>query len=97
MPMPTDTKADIKRCLATTNEEITRGFLALKNADITPLNEVLDNKEPYLIGHLKITGNDLIEKGIKGEKIGEVLSRLQQKVIDTPTFNTKTKLLNEIM
>lgn len=97
MPLPFDTKADIKRCLALTNEEITRDFLSLKNASDTPLNEVLKNREPYLIGHLKITGNDLIERGIKGEKIGEILSRLQQKVIEDPTFNTKAKLLNEIM
>ena len=55
----------------------------------------MENKEPYLIGHLKITGNDLIDRGIKGEKIGEILSRLQQKVIEDPTFNTKAKLLNE--
>ncbi len=94
--MPTATKADIKRCLAATNQEITRDLLALKNTPDTLLNEVLEAKEPYLIGHIKITGNDLIEKGIKGEKIGEILSRLQQKVIDDPTFNTKAKLLNEI-
>ena len=97
MPLPTATKADIKRCLALTNLEITRSFLTLKNANLLLLNEVLENNEPYLIGHLKITGNDLIEKGIKGEKIGEILNKLQQKVIDDPTFNTKAKLLNEIM
>ena len=97
MPLPFETKADIKRCLATSNEEITRDYLALKNTPDTLLNEVLENKEPYLIGHLKITGNDLIDRGIKGEKIGEILSRLQQKVIEDPTFNTKAKLLNEIV
>ncbi len=95
--MPYNTKADIKRCLAITTAEITRNLLALKNSDFAPLNEILENNEPYLIGHLKITGNDLIERGIKGEKIGEILSCLQQKVIVDPTFNTKAKLLNEIM
>ncbi len=90
------TKAEVKRCLAVTNEEITRDFLALTGANEALLNEIIENREPYLIGHLKITGNDLIERGIKGEKIGEILSRLQQKVIDEPTFNTKAKLLNEI-
>lgn len=95
--MPYETKVDIKRLLSVSNEEITRDFLSLKNTSDTLLNEVLKNKEPYLIGHLKITGNDLIKKGIKGEKIGEILSRLQQKVIEDPTFNTKAKLLNEIM
>lgn len=94
---PPHSKADIKRCLALTNEEITRDYLALKNVPDALLNEVLEKKEPYLIGHLKITGNDLIERGIKGEKIGEILSNLQQKVIEDPTFNTKAKLLNEIM
>ncbi|MBO5358125.1 MAG: CCA tRNA nucleotidyltransferase [Clostridia bacterium] len=96
MHMPTETKADIKWCLTASNEEITRDFLALKSTPDTLLNEVLDHREPYLIGHLKITGNDLIERGIKGEEIGEILSKLQQKVIDDPTFNTKAKLLNEI-
>ncbi len=97
MHLPAKTKADIKRCLSITNEEITRDFLALKNISDLPLNEILENKEPYLIGHLKITGNDLIEMGIKGEKIGEILSDLQQKVIEDPTFNTKSRLLREIM
>ena len=97
MHLPTETKADIKQCLAATNEEITRDFLALKNTPDTLLNEILENKEPYLIGHLKITGNDLLEKGIKGEKIGEILSQLQQKVITDPTLNTNAKLLKEIM
>ena len=95
--LPADTKADIKRCLAITNEEITRDFLALKNANYSLLDEILENKEPYLIGHLKITGNDLIKRGINGEKIGEILTKLQQKVIEDPTLNTKAKLLNEIM
>lgn len=95
--MPTATKADIKRCLATSKEEITRDFLALKNSDFSLLDEVLKNNEPYLIGHLKITGNDLLEKGITGEKIGEILADLQQKVINNPTLNTKAKLLREIM
>lgn len=97
MPLPTETKADIKRCLAATNKEITRDFLAFKNADMFLLDEIYKNREPYLIGHLKITGNDLINRGIKGERIGEILSDLQQKVIEDPTFNTKAKLLNEIM
>lgn len=96
VPTP-KTKADVKRCLAISNETVTRDFLTLKNADVTLLNEVLENNEPYLIGHLKITGNDLIERGIKGEKIGEILSDLQQKVIENPTLNTKARLLKEIM
>ncbi len=96
LPTP-KTKSDIKRCLAKTNQTVLRNFLTLKNLDAFLLEEVLQNNEPYLIGHLKITGNDLIEKGIKGEKIGEVLSELQQKVIENPTLNTKAKLLKEIM
>lgn len=92
-----ETKANVKQCLAIAGEKITRDFLTLKNADVSLLDDVLNNNEPYLIGHLKVTGDDLIKLGIKGEKIGEILTELQQKVISDPTLNTKAKLLKEIM
>ena len=95
MPTP-KSKADIKRCLAVTNENITRQFLTLLDISCEVLDEILQNREPYLIGHLKITGNDLLSLGYKGEEVGEILKTLQNEVIENPTQNTKARLLNLI-
>ncbi len=50
--------------------------------------------EPYLIKHLAINGNDLMERGITGTQIGSTLSRLQTEVIRDPSVNTRESLLN---
>ncbi len=95
MPPP-KSKSDIKRCLAATNETITRQFLTLLDISCEELDEILQNRESYLIGHLKITGNDLLTLGYKGEEVGEILKTLQNEVIENPTQNTKARLLNLI-
>ncbi len=92
LPLP-KTKADIKQCLALTSEKITRDYLSLYEIDLTPLDEIISGREPYLIGHLKITGNDLIKLGFKGEEIGDILKQMQNIVITDPTQNTKARLL----
>ncbi len=95
MPTP-KTKADIKRCLAATNENITREFLALLELSCSELDEIIQNREPYLIGHLKITGNDLLSLGYNGQQVGEILKTLQNEVIENPTQNTKSRLIKLI-
>lgn len=54
------------------------------------------NGEPYLIKHLAVNGNDLIEHGIVGTSIGAELARLCEAVIEHPELNTKEKLLSII-
>ncbi len=45
------------------------------------------------ISDLKIDGNDLMEMGIPaGPKVGEILNKLLEKVLDDPMLNTKDKL-----
>ncbi len=61
------------------------------------LNEVIENNEPYLIKDLAINGNDLIKLGYSGQKIGEILEKLLEAVIDNPQYNTKEKLVNLIL
>ncbi len=93
LPLP-QSKADIKHCLRVTNEKIIRDYLSFCGIDISPLNEIIQNREPYLIGHLKITGNDLIKLGYKGEEIGDILEKMQAAIINEPTMNTKARLLS---
>lgn len=59
-------------------------------------NEIRANGEPYLIKHLAVNGNDLIEHGIIGNSIGAELGNLCDAVIDEPKLNTKEELLKII-
>lgn len=60
------------------------------------LNDIKANNEPYLINDLTISGNDLKELGYSGRKIGEILEKLLEIVIENPEFNNKEKLISLI-
>ncbi len=94
--MACETDSDIKEMLNIANEEILKDFFKLNNLDLQKLESVIALGEPYSIKHLKINGNDLIEKGFKGEEIGEILEHLRKVVIAHPYKNNKNDLLNEI-
>ncbi len=56
--------------------------------------EILVKKECVSLRTLAVTGNDLIENGMKpGKEIGTVLSKLLELVIEHPEYNTKENLL----
>ncbi|QDX94675.1 CCA tRNA nucleotidyltransferase [Brevibacillus laterosporus] len=58
--------------------------------------EILEEKQPFSVKDLDINGHDLIEIGFeKGRKIGEVLNKLLELVLDQPELNTKTILLGK--
>ena len=59
-------------------------------------NEIIENNEPYLISHLKISGDYLKKIGVSGKEIGIVLEHLRQLVINNPEKNTKSDLKAEI-
>jgi poly(A) polymerase/tRNA nucleotidyltransferase (CCA-adding enzyme) len=60
------------------------------------ISEVLQQDMALQIADLKITGNDLAELGIeKGPKMGEILDRLLDIVIEDPLKNKKDLLLEE--
>ena len=59
-------------------------------------NEIIKNAEPFSISHLKITGNDLLSLGLKGEEIGKCLNNLIQLVIVEPQLNDASTLLSKI-
>lgn len=50
--------------------------------------------EPYKVKHLKLTGENLIEKGLKGKEIGECLEYLLDYVITDPDLNNEEDLNN---
>ena len=56
------------------------------------LRDVFQKKEPYLIRHLAIGGDDLAEMGISGEAVGRVLNDLLERVIAEPELNSTEKL-----
>jgi tRNA nucleotidyltransferase (CCA-adding enzyme) len=96
------TKADIKKSL--TSKKIYEDYIQILNCifgektnDIAiMLEEIFDNNEPYLISHLAIDGNLLIEKGYKGFEIGKILNELLILVIENPTLNTKENLITNL-
>lgn len=55
--------------------------------------DVANSNEPYLLSHLAINGNDLVEMGYKGAEIKEKLDFLLDYVMKNPNCNTKSKLL----
>lgn len=57
---------------------------------------IIFQKEPYLVKHLAVNGNDLLEYGIKGNAIGKTLDELKKAVIETPSLNTRETLLKRI-
>lgn len=94
-------KTDIKELLSRISSDTVSDFIELKevithqNLDTLKkhLNEIINNKEPYLISHLNINGEELKALGISGKKIGETLELLKNYVINDPENNTKEKLL----
>lgn len=99
------TKSELKTMLCDYPPEQISDFLKLKNlltredtfTALKLLNEILENNEPYLIRHLKISGEDLKALGISGNKIGSALKQLQTAVINHPEKNIKEKLIKEIL
>lgn len=67
-----------------------------KNTDLVTniVREILEQKEPYKISHLCITGDDLKQLGFKGKEIRERLDFLLDKVIENKDLNQKNILLN---
>lgn len=56
--------------------------------------EIVADKEAVKIADLDIDGNDLMELGIpKGKVIGELLSKLLDRVLEEPNLNVKEKLI----
>ena len=53
----------------------------------------LKNPEPLTLSELDVNGYDIIELGITGLNVGVCLNYLMNKVLENPSLNTKSKLL----
>ncbi len=58
--------------------------------------DIEHNREPYLIQHLAVNGNDLLKAGVQQKQIGTMLHHLLETVIINPTDNTGDFLLKEV-
>ncbi len=58
------------------------------------VEEIQKSGEPIFISNLEINGKDLVKMGISGKKVGEILDRLLEAVIQEQTKNNREKLLN---
>ncbi len=88
-----ETKEDIKNALFLTDEETVKAFFEYNKKDISKIDEIIENKEPYLISHLEISGEDLLKLGISGTEIGQRLESLRQTVAKEPQKNKKDILI----
>jgi len=57
----------------------------------------LINKPPVTLRDLAINGNDLIEMGFQGPKIGKILHQLLEVVLDNPELNDRQHLLDIVL
>lgn len=100
LPFP-QSKEEIKEMLFKTYLISVEKYLYFKNSyfgtdtenALSMLREISENGEPYRISDLKIGGRSLIKLGIKGEKVGETLEYLRQRVTADPTLNRREILL----
>ena len=90
------TRVQIKNTLFSTDFDSVKLYLELKNAQEQQrfLEEIIKNREPYLISHLKISGEDLISLGFKGRQIGRLLEYLRQSVVQDKEKNKKETLIS---
>ncbi len=101
--LKTKTPGDIKTLLVIKKSD--RGALSESYRDISVgtaktlewLNEIEENDECCKIQDLDISGKDLINIGIMGEKIGEALEKLLDAVIEEKIPNNKTDLLTYLL
>ncbi len=61
------------------------------------VKQLIEQKTPYLLEHLAVNGNDLIENGLSGEQIGETLRAMLEEVIKDPDKNDREYLLTKFL
>ena len=102
LPFPQN-KAEIKEMLFKTDPCSMEKYLYFEkhyfgaNTDNAALmlREISENGEPYRISDLKIGGQNLINLGFSGEKIGETLEYLRKCVTADPALNRREILLQK--
>ncbi len=57
-------------------------------------DSIIGADEPYVIKHLAVDGNDIMNLGINGGAVGKTLNFLLDAVIENPALNTRDTLLD---
>lgn len=98
-----DTQRDSLLTIVRYGEEVAEGVLALgillgrfTDRERDTFTNALASGIPYKISGLAVRGTDLLSLGIKGERVGEMLSRLLCAVINGEVANTKDDLINYV-
>ena len=86
------------------NKEITFDYIVFyekyfnipQDTAIATLNKIIENKEPFNISMLNISGNDIKKLGYSGKEVGNVLNYLLDECIKNPDLNTYPQLCNLI-
>lgn len=85
----------IKKLLCSRGEEVTRMYFKTLGR-LPELEEILQSGQCYSIRQLAVSGVDLLKAGMApGKKIGEILERLLQLVMEDKVENEKEQLLRE--
>lgn len=92
--LPEDRTA-MKQLLRRVDDDTAQCAMACGNYDgLTALrDDILKQNEPCRIGHLAVGGGDLTKLGLEGTRVGAVLNRLLDAVIEDPTLNAPAPLL----
>ena len=89
-----------ERAIIETKEEITGITMPARRKHLLIIEhmykDILERGDCISIKDLDITGNDLMEYGLKGPQIGKTLNELLQIVIENPKLNEKATLIGMI-
>jgi tRNA nucleotidyltransferase (CCA-adding enzyme) len=90
-------RMDHERAVIATSEEVLGIVMKAKKQHLAIIermyNEIINRGDCISIADLDITGNDLMEYGLKGPKIGKTLNELLHIVIENPKLNDKATLI----
>lgn len=99
------TQKGIRKLIATIGEDKIDLLVKLQKADSKSttigessifgdkVKQVLSQEHAFRQNDLALNGNDLIEMGYKGKKIGEIKKYLFEKVLDEPKLNQREELI----
>ena len=93
------TDYEVKKLLNKYGEKLLEKALVVSGCygrDISLQKDILQRvkSEPYSLKHLTVTGNDIMDLGVKGADIGRVMNALLDEVMKNPVLNVKEKLLD---
>ena len=93
-----ENKIELKKMLGAFKEENVVKYLTCSgNTDaLRWYGEIKSGGECYQLSQLAVTGKDILSLGVESHKIGGILNRLLDDVINEKTENTKEELIKAI-